>query len=422
MNVLPKPFNFRRMKQFILFLTVCLHFVISAQVDNTMYGLYQIANPPSFQFASIDPLSGQVNPIGSAVLSTMVNATGSALNPYSQTYSYQDEDSWLSLDLQTGAIVNDVMVTLPNTAGNFDNFRFNAADSNMYGLYTQVISDPVTGFVNLELKLATCDLTTGLVNLISSNSVAQSYTMSGSTIDPYLMVYYFESEGKFMGIDLYNGEIYSQPTISVDIAGSFFSNFAYSCADTAVYGLIMNNGVKALGKINPQTGVVTTLPTVLSFDNFVMNSGGAIDPLNLVYYFQTIDTAGQNKLVGLSLLDGSVASQSVISTVGNYFTMYRIQSDCYLAEPSRLNPVASVTEFKDIDVRLYPNPAKDFINVSSKFPMEHIEIVNADGTLIERIMTDEMNAQVSVVSLADGLYYLRVCSPEATYTKRFIKD
>jgi hypothetical protein len=141
-----------------------------------------------------------------------------------------------------------------------------------------------------------------------------------------------------------------------------------------------------------------------------------------VYYFQTIDTAGQNKLVGLSLLDGSVASQSVISNVGNYFTMYRIQSDCYLAEPSRLNPVASVTELQDIDVRVSPNPAKDFIYVSTEFPMEQIEIVNADGTLIERILTDEMNVQVSVKSLADGLYYLRVCSKEAAFTKRFIKE
>ena len=422
MYVLSKTCNFRRMKQFILLFSLFFHVWVSAQVDNTMYGLYQIANPPSFQFASIDPLSGQVNPIGSTVLSTMVNATGSALNPYSQTYSYQDEDSWLSLDLQTGAIVNDVMVSLPNATGNFDNFRFNAADSNMYGLYSQVISDPVTGFVNLDLKLATCDLTTGLVDLISPNSIAQSYTMSGSTIDPYLMVYYFESEGKFMGIDLYNGEIYSQPTISVDVAGSFFSNFAYSCADTAVYGLIMNNGVKALGKINPQTGVVTTLPTVLSFDNFVMNSGGAIDPINLVYYFQTIDTAGQNKLVGLSLMDGSVASQSVISTVGNYFTMYRIQSDCYLAEPSRLNPLAAVPEMKDIFVHIYPNPAEDFINVKSEFPMNHLEILNADGTLVKRILTNEMDVQVSVESLSDGLYYLRVCSNEASYTERFIKD
>jgi hypothetical protein len=410
------------MKKFILLFFSSLNLGLIAQVDNTMYGLYQILNPPSFQFASIDPLSGQVSPIGSAVLSTMVNATGSALNPYSQTFSYQDEDSWLSLDLQTGAVVNDVMVNLPNAAGNFDNFRFNAADSNMYGLYSQVISDPVTGFVNLELKLGTCDLTTGLVSLISPISIAQSYTMSGSTIDPYLMVYYFESEGKFMGIDLYNGQIYSQPTISVDVPGSFFSNFAYSCADTAVYGLIMNNGVKALGKINPQTGVVTTLPTVLAFDNFVMNSGGAIDPVNLVYYFQTIDTASQNKLVGLSLIDGSVVSTSCISTVGNYFTMYRIQSDCYRAEPSRLNPMAALADMQNINVEVSPNPAQDYINVSSEFPMSHLEILNADGTLVTSIKTNEMNVQISVESLAKGLYYLSVYSNEAAFTERFIKD
>lgn len=410
------------MKQFILLLTVFFHAALFAQVDNTIYGLYQILNPPSFQFASIDPLTGQVTPIGSSVLSTMVNATGSALNPYSQTYSYQDEDSWLSIDLQTGAVVNDVMVTLPNSAGNFDNFRFNAADSNMYGLYSQVITDPITGFVNLDLKLATCDLTNGLVTLISPNSVGQSYTMSGSTIDPFLMVYYFESEGKFVGIDLYNGAIYSEPTISVAGVGSSFSNFAYSCADTSVYGLIMNNGVKALGKINPQTGVVTTLPTVLNFDNYVMNSGGAIDPVSLVYYFQTIDTSGQNKLVGLSLLDGSVASQSCISTVGNYFTMYRIQSDCYEADISRLDPMAAISEKNDMNVQVYPNPAQDFLNLSADGTIDQVEIFNADGSIVQQVNPNVKNMQLPIHTLTDGVYFLSIRLNGSNVYYRFIKN
>jgi len=409
------------MKNLILLLIVFLQFGLFSQVDNTMYGLYQIVNPPSFQFANIDPLTGQVTPIGNSAISSMVNATGSALNPYNQTYSYQDEDSWLSLDLQTGAVVNDVMVSLPNTTGNFDNFRFNAADSNMYGIYNQLISDPITGFVNLDLKLATCDLTSGLVNLISPNSVAQSYTMSGCTIDPYLMVYYFESEGKFMGLDLYNGEIYSQPNISVPGEGSSFGNFAYSCTDTSVYGLIMNNGVKALGKINPQTGVVTALPTVLNFDNYVMNSGGTIDPLSLVYYFQTLDTAGQVKMVGLSLLDGSVTTQSSVSTTGNYFTMYRIQSDCYEASPSRLNQTATISDIKDINLSIHPNPAQDFINLNSKNAILQVDILNADGTLIERIKTNEMNLQIPIESFANGIYFLKISSNNILFTKRFMK-
>jgi hypothetical protein len=74
--------------------------------------------------------------------------------------------------LQSGEVVNDVMVTLPNTDGYFDNFRFNAADSNMYGLFRQVSFDPLTGFFSGDIRLATCDLSNGMVNLISSNSIA----------------------------------------------------------------------------------------------------------------------------------------------------------------------------------------------------------------------------------------------------------
>ncbi len=410
------------MKIYILLFTIFLQFGLFSQVDNTMYGLQQITNPPSFKLASLDPLTGQINTIGTTVVSTMVNATGSALNPYNQTYSFQDEDSWLTVDLQTGNVLSDVMVTLPNSEGNFNNFRFNAADSNMYGLYSQVITDPLTGFVNLDLKLATCNLSTGLVNLISPNSVAQSYTMSGSTIDPYLMVYYFESEGKFMGLDLYNGQIYSQPTITVAGAGSYFSNFAYSCADTSVYGIIMQNGVKALGKINPQTGVVTALPTQLNFDNFIMNSGGAIDPVNMLYYFQTMDTTAQIKLVGLSLLDGSVATQSYISPIGDYFTMYRIQSDCYEATPSRLNPMNHVKEMKDFTMNIHPNPAQDVLYLSANTIVDYLELLDLFGHVIERYSPNNMNLQISLESLASGIYYLRVSSNESIYTDRFIKD
>jgi hypothetical protein len=410
------------MKNYLLIFSVFLQFGLFSQVDNTMYGLQQLTNPPSFKLASLDPLTGQINTIGSSVLSTVVNATGSALNPYNQTYSFQDEDSWLTVDLQTGTVLSDVTVTLPNSEGNFNNFRFNAADSNMYGLYSEVISDPVTGFVNLEMKLATCDLSTGLVNLISPNSVAQSYTMSGSTIDPYLMVYYFESEGKFMGLDLYNGQIYSQPTMTVMGAGSYFSNFAYSCADTSVYGLIMQNGVKALGKINPQTGVVTALPTQLNYDSFIMNTGGAIDPVNLVYYFQTMDTTAQIKLVGLSLIDGSVAIESYISPIGDYFTMYRIQSECYEATPSRLNPMNSIAEVNNLTIEIHPNPVQDVLHLTANMVLDDVELLDLFGHVIERYSPSEMDLQIPLKSLVSGIYYLRVSSSGSIYTERFIKD
>jgi hypothetical protein len=225
-----------------------------------------------------------------------------------------------------------------------------------------------------------------------------------------------------MGLDLYNGQIYSQPTMTVAGVGSYFTNFAYSCADTSVYGLIMQNGVKALGKINPQTGVVSALPTQLNFDNFIMNSGGAIDPLNLVYYFQTMDTTAQVKLVGLSLLDGSVALESYISPVGDYFTMYRIQSECYEASPSRLNPMNSVTEMNNLTIQIHPNPAQDVVHLTTNTKVDQVELLDVFGHVIKRYTPNEINLKIPVEGLANGLYYLRVSSNESSSTERFIKD
>ena len=410
------------MKNQFLLLMLVINLSLSAQVDNTMYGINQIINPPSFQFGSIDPLTGQITNIGSAILSNTVNSSGASLNPYNQTFSYQDEDSWLSIDLQTGTVLNDVMVNLPNTTGSFDNFKFNTADSNMYGLYNQLITDPVTGFITLDLKLATCDLTTGSVNLISPTSVAQSYTMSGSTIDPHLMVYYFESEGKFMGLDLYNGQIYSQPTISLAVSGSSFGNYAYNCTDTSVYGLIMLNGVEALGKINPLTGVVTALQTALNFDNYIMNSGGAIDPVNNIYYFQTLDTTGQIKIVGLSLIDGSVASQNNISSNGDYFIMYRIQSDCYEANVLRLNSLSTLSEIKESNVEIYPNPVQDLLYLNTEVTINHVEIMDAFGNVVRSYYPNDSNFQIPINFLANGIYYLRISSNDAAFIERFIRN
>jgi hypothetical protein len=410
------------MKKFLVLLIVCMSAQLSAQIDNTMYGLYRLLNPNSVQLASMDPLTGVITTIGAAnTLSTFINATGAALNPYNMSYTYQDEDSWLSVDLQNGAVLNDVTVTLPNTTGDFNNFRFNTADTNMYGLYSQVLYDPLTGSYTGDMRLATCDLTSGAVSIISPTSIAQSYTMTGSTIDPYLMVYYFESEGKFVGLDLYNGQIYSQPVITLAGVETPFDNFAYSCADTTMYGLIMDNGVKWLSKINVTTGVITLLPTQLNYDNYIMNSGGSIDPVNLVYYFQTLDTAGVN-LVGLSLLDGSVVSQVVISANGNYFDMFRIESDCYEAESTRANPATASIEAHDVSVKLYPNPVQDEVHIDAAQSIETLEILQLDGTLVYSLHPNEHSAHISLAGLKPGMYLVNVKTTAGSESYRFVKN
>jgi hypothetical protein len=408
------------MRSFLV-LFVLIPFVSLGQLGNTMYGLYRNNNPSTVQLATIDPTTGVINVLGPNLGNT-INLTGVSLNPYNYTYTYQDQDSWLSVDLSNGTLVNDVMVSLPNATGNFDNFKFNTSDTTMYGLFSQVLYNPITGVYSGDMRLATCDLSTGQVSLISPASVASSYVMAGSSIDPHLMVYYFISEGKLMGIDLYNGTVYSQPLISIPSGGDSFDNFAYSCVDTTMYGLIVNHGVgvQSLGKINATTGVVTALSTPLNFNNYIMNGGATIDPINLIYYFETMDNNAQIYLVGLSLIDGSIVSNVMLPPSGAYFDMARIDGDCFGAVPSRLNPSLQLAE-SDLSLSIAPNPSSDLVTVNSNSQIEYLRCYGMDGKIALEV-TMNGNNQFSTKSLPKGIYFIEVHSGNSSNTIKLLKE
>lgn len=407
----------RTLQLLILFIP----FLSIGQLGNTMYGLYRNNNPSTVQLATIDPTTGVITILGPNLGNT-INLTGVSLNPYNNTYTYQDQDSWLSVDLTNGGIANDVVVSLPSATGNFDNFKFNTSDTTMYGIFSQVLYNPITGVYSGDMRLATCDLSTGQVSLISPASVASSYVMAGSSIDPHLMVYYFISEGKLMGIDLYNGSIYTQPLISIPSGGDSFDNFAYSCVDTTMYGLIVNHGVGvlSLGKINATTGVVTPLPTALNFNNYIMNGGATIDPINLIYYFETMDNNAQIYLVGLSLVDGSIVSNAMLPPSGSYFDMARIDGDCYGAAPSRLNPSLQLEE-STWSLSIAPNPSSDLVTIHSNSKIEYLRCYGMDGKTAREINMD-VNNQFSVQSLPKGVYMLEVRTAKASRIVKLVKD
>ena len=402
-----------------LIILVSLPLISFGQLGSTMYGLHRQMNPSTVSLVEIDPTTGVMTPVGNQVLSTTVNTTGVSLNPYELSYSYQDDNSWISLSVLDGSVLSDVTVNLPSTTGDFNNFRFNTADSIMYGLYSQVNYDPLTGQYAGDMRLASCDLSTGLVSLISPGSVATSYTMSGAVINPHLMVYYFISEDKLKGLDLYNGSIFSQPIITIPSGGNSFDNFAYNCGDTTMYGLIMENGVKCLGKIDATTGIVTPLPTLLNLPNYIMNAA-TIDPITGIYYFETMSNTGV-VLMGLSLLDGSIVSSIEIAN-GSYFDMFRIENDCFEAFPTRLNPAAQLANANDIAVKIAPNPAREDLTISAPQNPTQIQIFNALGQKMTGSWTSTPAQKLAIDHLDSGVYILELQFSNTAKSIRFIKE
>ena len=67
---------------------------------------------------------------------------------------------------------------------------------------------------------------------------------------------------------------------------------------------------------------------------------------------------------------------------------------------------------------IFPNPAYDFVNVSSTSNLQYIEIYSIDGQLMKCEYVDTENAKINVSDLAPGTYILRAANQSTLLIKR----
>ncbi|MEY3586421.1 MAG: Secretion system C-terminal sorting domain [Bacteroidota bacterium] len=425
---------------FTLFTLSCT--VSFSQLGNTMYGLARTTNPPAVYIATMNPATGVATNIGQTSVSSSINLTGAALNPYSNQFCFFGDNGLKSIDLNTGQITNTATIYNPNGTGYFDLFRFNTSDSLMYGLSRRNIPNPQTGGLIATMYLATIDASTGTITEISDTSIGQGFAYSGSAIDPHQMVFYYSNGSQLVGLDMYSGDIFSSPTLTFPNGGQNFDNFTYSCADTTMYGLVRSNyytpvynpvtGITTqvfdsaavhLGKVNAMTGEVTKISTQsIGVSSFSVNGSSTIDPVNSIYYFISGSSSGGLSIYGVSLQTGLVVSQGTISNAGAlYFDMMRIQSDCYESNATRLNPSAKLSEAMKNAPKTFPNPFNTELNIVSEESMESYEIFSANGMKLSSGLLSGTEATLNTQALSEGIYYLNVYTSTGKTTQKAVK-
>jgi hypothetical protein len=407
-----------------------------------MYGLARTSNPAAVYIATMDPATGVATNIGQTSVSSSINLTGAALNPYNNRFCFFGDNGLKSIDLSTGQISNTAAINNPNGTGYFDLFRFNTSDSLMYGLSRRNITNPQTGQVTGAMYLATINEITGTITEISPTSIGQSFALSGSAIDPHQMVFYYSTGSQLVGLDMYTGGIFSNPTLTFPNGGQNFDNFTYSCADTTLYGLVRSNyyttvfnpvtgmttqvfdsAAVHLGKVNAMTGAVTKISTQsLGVNSFSVNGSSTIDPVNLIYYFISGSGTALN-IYGVSLQTGLVVSQAAISNTGAmYFDMMRIQSDCYESYPTRLNPgMANLAESNFNRMKTFPNPFNNEVTIESEENMQAYELFSANGMKLSSGVISGTTAKLNTEALSEGIYYLNIQTLQGKTTHKLIK-
>jgi hypothetical protein len=430
------------MKQKFAYLLYAVIASSTALAQSQFYGIARKATSSSeIYLASINSSTGLVSNISTSSLGTTINLTGAALDPYNNYFHFIGGNNIKSVNLTTGNVVTSVPLYNPIAASYFDNFRFNHSDTSLYGLARRVVYDTVTMSSTGEVYLAKVNVTTGVISQISTSSVGQGYTIGGSAIDPYQKVFYYTTGLRFVGLDMYTGSIWSDVPITIT-DGIMFDNVAYSCRDTGIYGLIRQNyfsieypdptdssitnevldsSTIKLGRIDPSTGVVTTIsPYTIDQGGYSLNSGATINADSMLYYYNK-----GYELVAVSLTTGLVVSRRMLSyTDGDYFELMRHRSNCIEATSPRRLPTTSVNSMAESgeSISVFPNPAAESVTVANAEEGSLVEVIDAFGrVLIRRAATSDI-MHFDISGFTSGVFTVRVSGQRSISISKMVKQ
>ena len=125
-------------------------------------------------------------------------------------------------------------------------------------------------------------------------------------------------------------------------------------------------------------------------------------------------------------------TNSYVITDLNPETTYEIQvqADCGNGNVSAWATTTATTladgvnNYLENSVVLYPNPAKEAINVQctmNEWNGATIEVLDVYGKLLQTLKADSEITQINVSNLANGMYFVRMTTEQGVVTKRFVK-
>ena len=408
-----------------LFLINC----IVAQPVNNLFALVTSSNtsPSQNKAGSININTGFVNDVSTTFSEQSFNVAGGDFDPIqSKMYLMTGNSTFTTFNFNTGGITTIPYTTSFSGTTYFDNVSYSHSNNTLYGLVRPFGANNVS----LGVYFGKLNTTTGQVTTLSPNSIATGYQLAGTIIDPELMVYYFKTGTKFLGIDLYNGTIYSQPDIVYSANDYDFSNFTYNCADNSIYGIVreMTNiqmpnapsGVfiqhSRLGRIDPATGIVTRVSqTILPNLYYSVTAGATIDPSTNTFY-----CSDNTNLYGISTVTGVAASTPLVFENGNFVNFIANSNDCTGATASRLDPNLSNNGFHlKRNFEIYPNPVSSILTIKSEKSIDTIEVFDTLGRLV--IMKKSGN-DFDVSSFQSGTYLMKIFSGNTIENIKFIKN
>ena len=186
----------------------------------------------------------------------------------------------------------------------------------------------------------------------------------------------------------------------------------------------------AIGNTNFENG--WHVPTMNEWSTLIANSGGTSSLFNNGFFSQDSYQVGYNTNLNSYTVvnfDNTAIFWTIDLLTGGSArcTEFGINSQQYgqrlktigLAVRLVKNVSLSTNQFYKSNIKVYPNPASDILNIESQEEVNHIEIFDLLG---KQILSFKGAKNIDVSGLQNGIYLLKINTEKGSLTEKFIKN
>lgn len=211
-----------------------------------------------------------------------------------------------------------------------------------------------------------------------------------------------------------------KPLISFDDFVVYAGGYDDVAPDAATAGSYANNsGTASISWTAPATGIDGGGYVVFKYSS---DPNADNDPnQNGIYAVGSTTTNGTDSLMGTVAYIGTDVSFTDTHADGNFYKVYAVDKAFNYSEEIKISSssVASVDKVFSSKISVYPNPANDFIKISTNEEITGVEIYNLIGKKVISASSLSDN-RIDTSNLAKGIYVLKVMSNDLVGSRKII--
>jgi hypothetical protein len=108
----------------------------------------------------------------------------------------------------------------------------------------------------------------------------------------------------------------------------------------------------------------------------------------------------------------------------NYISDYGLTLDLVVNSKSQTITLFNPNNINGImdNVRIYPNPAINFITLNNLPQKSIVDIFDINGKIVKSFISDNQESKVDISELTKGIYYVKISNESKSLTYKFIKN